>query len=66
MAKGRRNRRPKKVAVECSNCGYRWYPNPRMWRNKLNPRNEKVLRCLSCGMPNHIDKQTVKRIVQNN
>ena len=52
-----------KGEVVCRNCGYRWYPDPRRWRNLSMSNGEKVLCCPMCVVKNSIDEEKLREIV---
>lgn len=56
----------KRYVIECKYCGWRWYPNPHNWRNKLNPTSERSLPCPSCGRRNVLDEKIVKNVWKYN
>lgn len=50
-----------KMVVECRACGWRWTPNPKLWRNRKNPTKGRTLKCPACGIPNRISAEDVKK-----
>lgn len=58
-----RNDGARKGEVICRNCDYRWYPDPRLWRNFSMSNGEKVLCCPMCAVKNSIDKAKLHEIV---
>jgi ribosomal protein L37E len=55
-----------KMQLVCRACGWKWYPDPKKWRNHSNMLSERVLKCPSCGVPNRIRKEDVKKIWKHN
>jgi len=55
-----------KMVVHCRACGWKWEPKPKMWRNKRNPISGRTLKCPSCGIPNRLKREDVKRIWKYN
>lgn len=47
--------------LSCTNCGYKWVPNPTRWGNW---RNEfKLLPCPNCGRKNRLRKEDVMKLI---
>jgi len=45
--------------LKCKNCGEKWYPDARKWRNK-NPVEDKFLRCPHCNVKNRVPRAIVR------
>ena len=45
--------------LKCRNCGKKWYPDARKWRNK-NPVKDKYLRCPHCNVINRVPRAIVE------
>ena len=52
-----------KLWLKCRNCGHKWYPDARKWRNK-NPIEKKVLYCPQCNVKNVVPKVVVKYLLE--
>ena len=49
--------------LKCRNCGEKWYPDARKWRNK-NPVEDKYLRCPHCNVKNRVPKVVVEYLIK--
>ena len=52
-----------KLWLRCRNCGLKWYPDARKWRDK-NPVKDKVLRCPRCNVKNRVPRTVVKYLIE--
>ena len=52
----------KRLWIKCLNCGHKWYPNARKWKNKDDNRDNKVVRCPKCHSRNALPPSTVKSL----
>lgn len=56
----------KTMVIECRSCGWKWKPDPKLWRNRKNSTSGRTLKCPSCGIPNKISQEDVKEIWKRN
>ena len=55
-----------RIQIVCRACGWKWTPDPHRWRNHDNKDTARTMRCSSCGMPNRLSREDVKKILKYN
>ena len=52
----------KRLWIRCLNCGHKWYPDARKWKNKDDNKDSKVVRCPKCHSRNPLPPSAVRSL----
>ena len=52
----------KRLWIKCLNCGLKWYPDARKWKDKDDDKDNKVVRCPKCHSRNPLPPSVVRSL----
>jgi len=50
----------RRLWLKCLNCGHKWYPDARKWKDKNSNSEDKVVRCPKCHSRNRLPPAIVR------